>query len=246
MGRQVIILVLVLMIIVGAVIVSLNKKQVDSTEEVSESVVKKNAHNLANAFAEIALKELKYNLHHGIDELPLYVNHDHSNYLPNSIVNVQVEKSHITDDEIEADDYLIISHVEVSEGGFTFTAETQVVFTFGTVIDPNVDLRDPDEEYDDPNDYPQATDGVLYASKASNVYHFPTCRYIKSIKKKNLITFEDEPDALSKNYRQCKVCHDLIVNPPIIESSVPTVPEPHPTQRIEGIRSWSEKPVVKR
>jgi uncharacterized membrane-anchored protein YhcB (DUF1043 family) len=246
MGRQLIVLILVLMVIIGAVIVSLSKKQVDATEEVSESTLRTSAHNLSNAFAEIALKELIFNLHHDIDDLPLYVNHDHSNYIPNSIVNVHVEKYHIDGDELDADDYLIISIVEITEGDYTYTAQTDVVFTFGTVIDPNVDLRDPDEEYDDPNDYPQATDGVLYASKASNVYHFPTCRYIKSIKKKNLITFEDEPEALSRNYRQCKVCHDLIVNPPVIDPIVPTVPEPHPAERIEGIRSWSERPVIKR
>jgi hypothetical protein len=232
------------MIIVGSVMTTMSRRQVTASESISENTYKRHAYHLANAYAELAVKELGEFLHGGADILPSYVDHDHSRYIENSIVNVHVEAIPSSDPEHIGDDYKIVSIADVhAPDGSIFRAHTEVIFTFAEVYDSDSDLNDSSYLEDDPTEYPQASDGVLYASKKSDVYHFPTCRYIKTIKKVNLITFVDEDDALSKNYRHCKVCHDLIINPPPIEIIIPSDPTPHPTEYVEGIRYWDEKPV---
>jgi len=52
--------------------------------------------------------------------------------------------------------------------------------------------------------------GKYCGSKESNVYHYPSCRYVQQIKPENLIWFKDEYEAVAKGYRPCKVC-----NPPL-------------------------------
>jgi len=53
----------------------------------------------------------------------------------------------------------------------------------------------------------QQTAGEKYCgSSKSNVYHYPSCYYVKQINPENLIWFKDEQDAKSRGYRPCKVC----------------------------------------
>lgn len=40
----------------------------------------------------------------------------------------------------------------------------------------------------------------------SNVYHKPTCRYVKAIKKSNKRTFSSATTAKKAGYRACKIC----------------------------------------
>jgi len=48
--------------------------------------------------------------------------------------------------------------------------------------------------------------GKYCGSKKSDVYHYPSCRYVDQIKPENLIWFKDEYDAVAKGYRPCQVC----------------------------------------
>ncbi|MBA7633403.1 hypothetical protein ES703_40969 [subsurface metagenome] len=43
-------------------------------------------------------------------------------------------------------------------------------------------------------------------SKKSDVYHYPTCRYVKKILPENIIWFSSVEDAKARGYRPCKVC----------------------------------------
>ncbi|MFW6026250.1 MAG: phospholipase D-like domain-containing protein [Candidatus Woesearchaeota archaeon] len=49
-------------------------------------------------------------------------------------------------------------------------------------------------------------DTVFVASKNSNKYHYPDCRYAQNIKEENLIKFESVKEVLSKGYKPCGVC----------------------------------------
>lgn len=44
------------------------------------------------------------------------------------------------------------------------------------------------------------------ASKYSNIYHKPTCKWAQKIKPRNLITFSSGSEARRKGYHPCKVC----------------------------------------
>ncbi len=44
------------------------------------------------------------------------------------------------------------------------------------------------------------------ASKKSTIYHKPSCRWAKKIKKSNKIVFTNVKDAKASGYRACKVC----------------------------------------
>ncbi|MBO3808290.1 MAG: zinc dependent phospholipase C family protein [Candidatus Brockarchaeota archaeon] len=66
--------------------------------------------------------------------------------------------------------------------------------------------------------------GKYCGSKNSDVYHYPTCRYVQQIKPEDLVWFTDECDASSKGYRPCKVC-----NPPTCTGS------PIETRRLDPI-----------
>lgn len=46
-----------------------------------------------------------------------------------------------------------------------------------------------------------------YGSKNSNVFHYGSCRYVRSIKSGNLIVFSSRENALSRGYRPCSVCN---------------------------------------
>ena len=54
--------------------------------------------------------------------------------------------------------------------------------------------------------------GQFVGSKNSDVYHYPSCRYVQNIHPENMIWFKDAADASSQGYRPCLVC-----NPPIPE-----------------------------
>ncbi|MBZ5537769.1 MAG: hypothetical protein LAO31_17580 [Acidobacteriia bacterium] len=45
------------------------------------------------------------------------------------------------------------------------------------------------------------------ASKKSNKYHLPTCRYGQKIKPENRITFKDAKEAQAAGYVPCKICN---------------------------------------
>lgn len=66
--------------------------------------------------------------------------------------------------------------------------------------------------------------GQFVGSKNSDVYHYPSCRYVGNILEENKIWFEDAQDAVNQGYRPCKVC-----KPPLPESPEPT-PEPVPDE----------------
>jgi hypothetical protein len=50
------------------------------------------------------------------------------------------------------------------------------------------------------------TDTQFYASKKSNKYHYPSCRWAKKIKPANLIIFSSVGEAKRAGYIPCKVC----------------------------------------
>ena len=48
--------------------------------------------------------------------------------------------------------------------------------------------------------------GKFVGSKKSDVYHYPNCRYVKTILPENIIWFTSAEDARNHGYRPCKVC----------------------------------------
>jgi len=52
----------------------------------------------------------------------------------------------------------------------------------------------------------RSTSGKFYASKKSNKYHYPSCRWAKKIKPYNLIIFHSTGEAKRAGYVPCKVC----------------------------------------
>ena len=48
--------------------------------------------------------------------------------------------------------------------------------------------------------------GMFVGSKKSDVYHYPSCRYVKNILSENIIWFSSVEDAKARGYRPCKVC----------------------------------------
>lgn len=52
----------------------------------------------------------------------------------------------------------------------------------------------------------RSSGGKFYASKKSNKYHYPSCRWAKKIKSYNLITFNSVGEAKRAGYVPCKVC----------------------------------------
>jgi len=46
----------------------------------------------------------------------------------------------------------------------------------------------------------------FWASKGSNKYHYPECKWAQKINKKNLIKFSSPEDAIKAGYTPCKVC----------------------------------------
>ncbi|MBN1663424.1 MAG: hypothetical protein JW943_07480 [Deltaproteobacteria bacterium] len=56
--------------------------------------------------------------------------------------------------------------------------------------------------------------GEFWASKNSNKYHYPTCRWAKKIYPQNLIKFSSPEEAIKAGYVPCKVC-----KPPISSRS---------------------------
>ena len=46
----------------------------------------------------------------------------------------------------------------------------------------------------------------FWASKNSNKYHYPNCRWAQKINPKNLIVFKTTSDAIKAGYVPCKVC----------------------------------------
>jgi micrococcal nuclease len=51
-----------------------------------------------------------------------------------------------------------------------------------------------------------SSQGQYCGSVKSDVYHYPSCGYVDTIKPENLIWFSDSNDARSKGYRPCKRC----------------------------------------
>lgn len=46
----------------------------------------------------------------------------------------------------------------------------------------------------------------FWASKHSNKYHYPTCKWAQKIKPENLIIFNSPEEAIKAGYVPCKVC----------------------------------------
>ncbi|MEI8217191.1 MAG: stalk domain-containing protein [Eubacteriales bacterium] len=54
---------------------------------------------------------------------------------------------------------------------------------------------------------PSTSGGAYVGSSQSNKYHYPSCRYVKTIIPGNLVYFKSKADAASKGYIPCKVCN---------------------------------------
>jgi methylphosphotriester-DNA--protein-cysteine methyltransferase len=61
---------------------------------------------------------------------------------------------------------------------------------------------------------PSALSVEFWASKKSNKYHYPDCRWAQKIKPENLIKFKSPEEAQQAGYIPCKVCR-----PPISSKS---------------------------
>ena len=61
---------------------------------------------------------------------------------------------------------------------------------------------------------PVALAGEFWASKNSNKYHYPDCRWAQKIKPENLIKFKIPEEAQKAGYIPCKVCR-----PPVSSKS---------------------------
>ena len=53
---------------------------------------------------------------------------------------------------------------------------------------------------------PSVLAAEFWASKKSNKYHYPDCRWAQKIKSSNLIKFKSPEDAIKAGYIPCKVC----------------------------------------
>ena len=53
---------------------------------------------------------------------------------------------------------------------------------------------------------PFAFGAEFWASKNSNKYHYPDCRWAQKINPSNLVKFKTPEDAIKANYIPCKVC----------------------------------------
>jgi len=51
-----------------------------------------------------------------------------------------------------------------------------------------------------------AISAEFWASKNSNKYHYPSCKWAQKIKPSNLIKFKSPEEAIKKGYQPCKVC----------------------------------------
>lgn len=49
----------------------------------------------------------------------------------------------------------------------------------------------------------------FWASKKSNKYHIPSCRWAQKIKPTNLIKFTTSQEAINAGYVPCKVCSPI-------------------------------------
>ena len=54
---------------------------------------------------------------------------------------------------------------------------------------------------------PSTANGIYVGSSQSNKYHYPSCRYVKTIIPGNLVYFKSKADAASRGYIPCKVCN---------------------------------------
>ena len=66
--------------------------------------------------------------------------------------------------------------------------------------------EEPEEEQAPPAEQEQPSTGKFVGSKKSDVYHYPSCRYVKQILPENIIWFTSVEDARAHGYRPCKVC----------------------------------------
>lgn len=53
---------------------------------------------------------------------------------------------------------------------------------------------------------PYALTAEFWASKNSNKYHYPDCKWAQKIKSENLVKFKTPEDAIKAGYVPCKVC----------------------------------------
>jgi hypothetical protein len=53
---------------------------------------------------------------------------------------------------------------------------------------------------------PEETEVLLVGSKTSNKYHYPTCKWAKTIRPERIITFKSVADAKAHGYIPCPVC----------------------------------------
>jgi methylphosphotriester-DNA--protein-cysteine methyltransferase len=63
------------------------------------------------------------------------------------------------------------------------------------------------------------TAAEFWASKNSNKYHYPTCKWAQKIKPNNLVKFSTPGEATKAGYQPCKVCK------PAVASNTENTPE---------------------
>ena len=51
-----------------------------------------------------------------------------------------------------------------------------------------------------------STDNKYIGSKESNKYHYKTCRWVKNIKKENIVEFKTVKEAVDAGYEPCGTC----------------------------------------
>jgi len=82
---------------------------------------------------------------------------------------------------------------------------------------------------------PSVLAGEFWASKKSNKYHYPDCKWAQKIKPENLVKFKTPEDAIEAGYVPCKVCR-----PPISSKSESSINENLNLAQLEGCCSWHD------
>jgi hypothetical protein len=130
MGQRVMILVVLVMIIIGYVVINLEKKNKQSSDELTELTYQQQASQLANTYATLGLKELNEQIATGI-EPATNVLIETSNLLNHNDSSARV--TFVTDtfegNTLESGDYMIVSVATLkAPDGNTYIAEVNALY----------------------------------------------------------------------------------------------------------------------
>ena len=87
---------------------------------------------------------------------------------------------------------------------------------------------------------PIALAGEFWASKNSNKYHYPDCRWAQKIKPSNLVKFNSPEAAIKAGYVPCKVCRPPMASKAEIKDSTEKLAKVESESKEErrGCCSW--------